>query len=101
MKKLLTLIAVMAFTVTVQAQHEQGDFTIQPRVGITISKFTDADKSKVNFAYGVEFEHFFADQFSWAAGLLFTNQGGKYTDIYDETNKKNDLTLNMCFQDLP
>lgn len=101
MKKLLTLIAVMAFTVTVQAQHEQGDFTIQPRVGITISKFTDADKSKVNFAYGVEFEHFFADQFSWAAGLLFTNQGGKYTDIYDETNKKSDLTLNIYYATIP
>lgn len=101
MKKLLTLIAVMTFTVTVQAQHEQGDFTIQPRVGITISKFTDADKSKVNFAYGVEFEHFFADQFSWAAGLLFTNQGGKYTDIYDETNKKNDLTLNIYYATIP
>lgn len=101
MKKLLTLIAVMAFTVTAQAQHEQGDFTIQPRVGITISKFTDADKSKVNFAYGVEFEHFFADQFSWAAGLLFTNQGGKYTDIYDETNKKNDLTLNIYYATIP
>lgn len=101
MKKLLTLIAVMAFTVTAQAQHEQGDFTIQPRVGITISKFTDADKSKVNLAYGVEFEHFFADQFSWAAGLLFTNQGGKYTDIYDETNKKNDLTLNIYYATIP
>ena len=101
MKKLLTLIAVMAFTVTAQAQHEQGGFTIQPRVGITISKFTDADKSKVNFAYGVEFEHFFADQFSWAAGLLFTNQGGKYTDIYDETNKKSDLTLNIYYATIP
>ena len=101
MKKLLTLIAVMAFTVTAQAQHEQGDFTIQPRVGITISKFTDADKSKVNLAYGVEFEHFFANQFSWAAGLLFTNQGGKYTDIYDETNKKNDLTLNIYYATIP
>lgn len=101
MKKLLTLIAVMAFTVTAQAQHEQGDFTIQPRVGITISKFTDADKSKVNLAYGVEFEHFFADQFSWAAGLLFTNQGGKYTDIYDETNKKSDLTLNIYYATIP
>ena len=101
MKKLLTLIAVMASTVTVQAQHEQGDFTIQPRVGITISKFTDADKSKVNLAYGVEFEHFFADQFSWAAGLLFTNQGGKYTDIYDETNKKSDLTLNIYYATIP
>lgn len=101
MKKLLTLLAVMAFTVTAQAQHEQGDFTIQPRVGITISKFTDADKSKVNFAYGVEFEHFFADQFSWAAGLLFTNQGGKYTEIYDETNKKNDLTLNIYYATIP
>ena len=64
MKKLLLLVALMAVTLSAQAQHEQGDVTIQPRVGFTISNITDGDKSKMNLAYGVDFERFFTDQFS-------------------------------------
>jgi hypothetical protein len=40
----------------------------------------DGAKMKVNLAYGVEFEHFFTEDFSAAAGLLFTNQGAKFAD---------------------
>ncbi len=40
----------------------------------------DGAKMKVNLAYGVEFEHFFTEDFSAAAGLLFTNQGAKFED---------------------
>ena len=84
MKKLLLLVALMAVTVSAQAQHEQGDITIQPRVGFTISNITDGDKSKLNLAYGVDFERFFTDQFSLSLGLMFTNQGCKYDIIYYE-----------------
>ena len=102
MKKLLTIIALMAATLTAQAQeHEEGDFTIQPRVGLSISNLSDGEKSKVNFAYGVEFERFFTDRFSLAAGLLFTNQGTKYKDIYDENNQKNDLKMNIYYANIP
>ena len=75
MKKVLILLAMLTATISVRAQYEEGDILIQPRVGITISNITDGDKSKLNVTYGVEFERFFTDQFSLAAGLLFTNQG--------------------------
>ncbi len=107
MKKLLTLVALMAVTLSAQAQHEQGDVTIQPRVGFTISNITDGDKSKLNLTYGVDFERFFADQFSVSLGIMFTNQGCKYDIIYDmdkSTNRSssNEMTkLNIYYGNIP
>lgn len=108
MKKLLLLVALMAVTLSAHAQHEQGDITIQPRVGFTISNITDGDKSKLNLAYGVDFERFFTDQFSLSLGLMFTNQGCKfniYDDIKDASNKglSSDATtkLNIYYGSLP
>ena len=83
MKKFFLLaVAAMMVTMSVSAQHREGDNTIQPRVGISMSTLTNWDgaKMKVNLAYGVEFEHFFTEDFSAAAGLLFTNQGAKFED---------------------
>ena len=81
MKKIFVMaVAAMMATVSATAQHREGDITIQPRVGISMSTLTNWDdaKMKVNLAYGVEFEHFFTEDFSAAAGLLFTNQGAKF-----------------------
>lgn len=104
MKKLLTLVALIAVTMSAQAQHEEGDVTIQPRVGITISNITNGDKSKTNFAYGVDFERFFTDQFSVSLGLMFTNQGCKFenidTDQYKNLNGK-DIKFNIYYGTLP
>ena len=103
MKKLFTLVALMAMSLTAFAQHEEGDITIQPKVGITISNITDGDKSKVNVAYGVEFERFFADQFSASLGVMFTDQGCKY-DIYSADgagNVSDDMKLDIYYGTLP
>ena len=72
----------MMASVGANAQHREGDYSIQPRVGITLSTLTNSDdaKMKLNIAYGVEFEHYVTDQFSVAGGVLFTNQGTKYSD---------------------
>ena len=76
-------------TVSAQAQHEEGDVTIQPRVGVTFSNITgdnlfmgDKPKMKVNVTYGFEVEYSFTDKFSIAGGLLFTDQGYKF-DYYE------------------
>jgi hypothetical protein len=92
MKKLLTLVALMAVALSAQAQYEEGDITIQPKVGMTISNITDGEKSKINLTYGVEFERFFADQFSVALGVMFTDQGCKYD---------NDTKLDIYYGTLP
>ena len=110
MKKLLLLVALMAVTLSAQAQHEQGDVTIQPRVGFTISNITDGDKSKMNLAYGVDFERFFTDQFSVSLGLMFTNQGCKFDIGKYDTNlggsssngsSSNTTKLNIYYGSLP
>lgn len=103
MKKLLTLMALMAVSLSAQAQYEEGDITIQPKVGMTISNITDGDKSKINLTYGVEFERFFTDQFSASLGVMFTNQGCKY-DIYSADgagNVSDDLKLDIYYGTLP
>ena len=102
MKKLFLLMAMMVTTIAVQAQHEEGDITIQPRVGISYSNITDGNKWKLNIAYGVEFEYYLAEQFSLACGVLFTNQGCKY-DVYSDDNKVTDETikLNLYYGTLP
>ena len=88
MKKSLLLLAVLAMTVSAQAQHEEGDFTIQPRVGVSFSNITGDDlfsedtKMKVNLTYGFEVEYSFTDKLSIAGGLLFTDQGYKF-DYYE------------------
>ena len=103
MKKLLTLVALMAVALSAQAQYEEGDITIQPKVGMTISNITDGDKSKINLTYGVEFERFFADQFSVALGVMFTDQGCKY-EIYSADgagNVSDDMKLDIYYGTLP
>lgn len=83
MRKIVFIFAMLMVTLSVSAQYEEGDILIQPRVGVTISNVTDGDKSKLNLTYGVEFERFFTDQLSFAAGVLFTDQGCKFDILYD------------------
>lgn len=81
MKKIfLTAFVALMATVSVCAQHEDGDLLYQPRVGITLSTLSGMDdaKMKVNVTYGVECEYFFDDDFSIAGGVLFTDQGAKF-----------------------
>ena len=88
MKKNFLIFALIAVTMTAQAQHEEGDITIQPRVGVSFSNITGDDlfsedsKMKVNLTYGFEAEYYFTDILSVAGGLLFTNQGYKF-DYYE------------------
>ena len=76
------VIAAMMAIVSANAQHREGEFSIQPRVGVTFSTLTDNDdaKMKINLTYGAEYEQYITDQFSLAGGVLFTNQGFKYDD---------------------
>lgn len=102
MKKLFLLVAIMAITVAAKAQHEEGDFTIQPRVGVTFATMTGEDdaKMKTNLTYGLEFERFFTDEFSVAAGILFSNLGFK-TSVFTVNNVENKVTLNNYYGLIP
>ena len=106
MKKSLLLLAFLAMTVSAQAQHEEGDVTIQPRVGVTFSNITGDDlfsedtKMKVNVTYGFEVEYSFTDKLSIAGGLLFTDQGYKF-DYYDINNSKYTAKFNNYYAAVP
>lgn len=102
MKKLFLLVAMMAMTVVAKAQHEEGYFTIQPRVGVTFATMTGDDdaKMKTNLTYGLEFERFFTDEFSVAAGIMFSNLGFK-TSVFTINNVENKVTLNNYYGLIP
>lgn len=115
MKKLMMIAALLVATVSANAQFEAGTFSLQPKIGGTISKVSNmpnineevggvninVDKSFYAGALiGVEAEYQVADMFSLAAGLNFAMQGCQWED-YELKNsgvsyklKNNKIQLN-------
>ena len=91
MKRLITFAAMLTITLSVMAQHEEGDFTVQPKVGLNIATLSDADKSIADFHLGLEVEYMFTDQFSAGFGAILSNQGGKYNENANTPQYKVDL----------
>ncbi len=78
MKKLMMIAAMMIAAVSANAQNEVGQITLQPKVGINISKITgDGAKTTVGLAAGVEAEYGVAENFGITAGVLYSMQGYK------------------------
>lgn len=104
MKKILNwaLVAMLTLcsTMSAYAQYEEGQSTLQPRIGVTLSNLTGGDKMKVAPTVGIEYEHYVSDRFSLAAGVLFTNQGAKY-EFFDEKNQEQSATINIFYGTLP
>ena len=102
MKKIFTIVALVAVALSAQAQYEEGDLTIQPRVGVTFSTISGSDllsddaKMKTNLTYGFELEYFLMDKLSVAGGLLFTNQGYKF-DYYESVDVTNTNKITAKF----
>ena len=63
MKKLMILMAILTMAVVAKAQHEEGDFMVQPKVGLNIATLSDADKSITDLHFGIEAEYMVADKF--------------------------------------
>jgi len=101
MKKLLTLMVFMAMASAVQAQYEEGDFTIMPRAGLTVSNLSDGDKWKPELTFGVDFEHFVADEFSFSGGVLFTKQGCIYNYLDEDTKSGEEVKLHVYYGAIP
>lgn len=89
------IAALLVATVSANAQFEAGTFSLQPKIGGTISKVSNmpnineevggvninVDKSfHVGALIGVEAEYQLADMFSLAAGLNFAMQGCQWED---------------------
>ncbi len=90
MKKVILMAVAMLASVASFAQHAVGSVTIQPKVGISASTFSDADKAEtiVGFVGGAEFEYQATDIFSVSAGALYSMQGSKATSELGITGKQ-------------
>ena len=99
MKKLMILMAILTMAVVAKAQHEEGDFMVQPKVGLNISTLSDADKSITDLHFGIEAEYMVADKFSLGLGAILSNQGAKY-DYWDEFGQ-NKYTVDLDYVHVP
>ena len=76
---ILTAVALLA-SVVAEAQYREGTFTVQPKVGLNVSTLTDAQKTIADACFGMEAEYMFTNIFSLSAGVMVSNQGGKYDE---------------------
>ena len=100
MIRLMTFIAaILLTTVAAMAQHEEGDFTVQPKVGLNIATLSDADKAITDLHFGIEAEYMVTDNFSLGLGAILSNQGAKY-DYLDESGQ-NKYTVDLDYVHVP
>ena len=101
MKRLMTFIAaILLTTVAAMAQHEEGYFTVQPKVGLNIATLSDADKAITDLHFGIEAEYMVTDNFSLGLGAILSNQGAKY-DYYDLDNERYKYTVDLDYVHVP
>lgn len=90
-------------TTTVSAQHETGSIFIQPKAGLNLATFMDADtedRIKPDFIGGVEIEGFLTNKFSLSAGLFYSRQGAKSRKI-EFKDEKLSMKLEADYIKLP
>ena len=103
MKRTIVLAIISMMMMAVQAQKEVGTFTVYPRFGVNISKFSgqkiyyDAsdnyvkEKYKFGLSAGAELWYQFHYSLALSAGFIESNQGSKTEDInLESTNNVNE-----------
>ena len=89
MKNLLVMAAMVLSSVGAFAQYSAGDITIQPKIGLSIASVggdVDGDY-KAGLAVGVESEVHVSPLIGVSAGLLYSQQGCKWS-VEDEEDVK-------------
>ena len=93
MKRTIILAFISMMMMAVQAQKEVGTFTVYPRFGVNISKFSgqkiyiDAsdnyvkEKNKVGLSAGAELWYQFHNSLAFSMGIIESGQGTKTEDI--------------------
>ena len=79
MKKFFMIAAMMVAALTVNAQNEVGQISIQPKIGMNLSSLRGDDDAKmmIGLAGGLEAEYGVAENFGIAVGALYSMQGAK------------------------
>ncbi|MBR0181540.1 MAG: PorT family protein [Prevotella sp.] len=101
MKKIMMIAAMIVASMSANAQVADGVFTLKPTVGINLANMTKLDDSKMRagLVAGVEGEYGLADDFSFSAGVLYSQQGAKYKDSFYGANL--DLTCKLDYINIP
>ena len=94
MKKIFMMAVMAVAALTANAQQEAGTFSLQPKVGLNVTKITgDGTKTKAGFAAGVEGMYQAAEKFGVSAALMYSLQGTKY--------EGEDKAYNMHYLNIP
>lgn len=100
----MILTAILTMAVAAKAQHEEGNFMVQPKVGLNIATLSDADKAITDLHFGIEAEYMVTDNFSLGLGAILSNQGAKY-EYYELTangeNSKNNYKVDLDYVQVP
>ena len=81
MKKLFAMAAMVLSSVGAFAQYSAGDITIQPKIGLSVASVggdVDGDY-KAGLAVGAEAEYHISPLIGISAGLLYSQQGCKWS----------------------
>ena len=85
MKKFILLMLAFVSFQQMNAQQVQGDFTIQPKVGLNIASWRGDSYQQDSYArlsFGVEGQYAVTDKFGISAGLMYSQQGNN-SMVYD------------------
>ena len=104
MKKLFVMIAMMMAAITASAQYEPGTFSVQPRLGFTVSTITNINSVQLEpgvtldtqpiggLLIGADMDYQLSELVSLSAGLNWAMSGCGWED-YDK--KENGLTYEL------
>ncbi len=121
MKKMMMIAAMMVATISASAQFEPGTWSVQPKLGGTISKVSNMPSipiskyaglnEKIDRSFhggaiiGAEVEYQISNMFSAAAGVNYSMQGCQWEDLIvkvgNESSKLKDLRIDMYYINIP
>lgn len=101
MKKLFFVASILMLSLSAYAQHAVGSLTIQPKVGLNIANYTNADGAdpRIGLVVGAELESQITHRFSLSVGALYSMQGAKANVLSDGYNVK--TTLKTDYINIP
>lgn len=76
MKKLILIAMSLLMATGLIAQEREGTLTLQPRVGLNLSKMTDYNKTKAGYNFGMELEYQMTELMSLSGAIMYSDQGG-------------------------
>ncbi len=121
MKKMMMIAAMMVATISASAQFEPGTWSVQPKLGGTVSKVSNMPSLNIGREYGsnvsidrsfhggglvgAELEYQFTNMFSVAAGVNYAMQGCQWEDYKvvggKSTVNVKDLRIDMDYINIP